>query len=35
MNAYEEVIDELPDDTSPDMIGGCVNKNVDYKDKII
>ena len=29
MDAYEEVIGEFPDDTSPDMMEDCVNKNLD------
>ena len=29
MDAYEEVIEEWPDDTSPDMMEDCVNNNLD------
>ena len=30
MNAYEEVIDELPDDTSPVVMKDCVNWELDH-----
>ena len=32
-NNYKELIEELPDETSPTMIDDCVNKNLDDRNR--